>query len=84
MVLGHNWDIRCCDWHPGKSLIASGSRDSLVKLWDPRSGTPLNTLHGHKNGVLSVKWNPNGNWLVTTAKDQVIAAESVVELLMFV
>lgn len=28
--------------------------------------------HGHKNIVLSVKWNQNGNWLLTASKDQII------------
>lgn len=28
--------------------------------------------HGHKNTVLSVKWNQNGNWVLTAGKDQII------------
>jgi len=36
--------VRCVDWHPYKALIASGSRDNLVKLWDPKSGKTLTTL----------------------------------------
>ena len=41
---GHGDDVRCVDWHPYKALIASGSRDNLVKLWDPKSGKTLTTL----------------------------------------
>lgn len=33
---GHNWDVKCADWHPTLGLIASGSKDNTVKLWDPR------------------------------------------------
>ncbi len=33
---GHQQDIKCIDWHPYRSLIASGSRDTTVKLWDPK------------------------------------------------
>lgn len=36
---GHQSDIKCIDWHPYRSLIATGSRDTSVKLWDPNSGT---------------------------------------------
>lgn len=28
--------------------------------------------HGHKNTVLCVKWNQNGNWVLTASKDQII------------
>lgn len=28
--------------------------------------------HGHKNIVQCVKWNQNGNWVLTASKDQII------------
>lgn len=31
-------------WHPTKGLLVSGSKDNLVKFWDPRTGTVLSTL----------------------------------------
>lgn len=34
-----------------QAMLASGSKDSLVKLWDPKSGKCLFTIHGHKNAV---------------------------------
>ena len=37
-LLGHQSDVKCVDWHPHRALIASGSRDSAVKLWDPKMG----------------------------------------------
>lgn len=41
---GHGWDVKCVEWHPTKGLLVSGSKDSLVKFWDPRTGTVLSTL----------------------------------------
>ncbi|KAK6119218.1 hypothetical protein DH2020_047033 [Rehmannia glutinosa] len=35
---GHGWDVKCVDWHPTKSLLVSGGKDNLVKLWDAKSG----------------------------------------------
>ncbi|KAK6163054.1 hypothetical protein DH2020_002895 [Rehmannia glutinosa] len=69
---GHGWDVKCVDWHPTKSLLVSGGKDNLVKLWDAKSGRELCSFHGHKNTVLCVKWNQNGNWVLTASKDQII------------
>ncbi len=44
LLTGHGWDVRCVQWHPSKGLIVSGSKDMLVKFWDPRSGKDLSTL----------------------------------------
>lgn len=44
----------------------------LIQLWDPRTGSCLSTLYGHKNTVTKVAWNDNGNWLLTSSRDQLI------------
>ena len=43
-----------------------------MKLWDPRQGGCLSTLYGHKSTVTKVAWSPNGNWLLTGSRDQMI------------
>ena len=41
-ILGnHGSDVTCIDWHPSKSLIASGGKDRLIKFWDPISKTSI-------------------------------------------
>lgn len=47
--------MRYVDWHPSACLLASASKDALVKLWDPRQpGEALASLHGHKSGLTQV------------------------------
>ena len=70
-LTGHGWDAKSVDWHPTKGLLVSGSKDHQVKLWDPRTGRCLTTLHGHKNTIARTKFEPNkGQLLATCARDQ--------------
>lgn len=72
--IGHGADVKCVDWHPQKGLVISGSKDNQqpVKLWDPKSGQSLATLHAHKSTVMDAKWNKNGQWLITASRDHLI------------
>ena len=55
-------------------IPASGSKDNQqpVKLWEPKTGTVLTTLHAHKSTVMDIKWNENGNWLLTASRDHLL------------
>jgi WD40 repeat protein len=53
-------DVKCAEWHPHKSLIASCSKDATVRLWDPRTYECINTLYGHKSQVFKVSAPPGG------------------------
>ncbi|XP_061163198.1 pre-mRNA 3' end processing protein WDR33-like isoform X1 [Saccostrea echinata] len=74
ILRGHGSDVKCVDWHPQKALLASGSKDNQqpIKLWDPRAGTSLATIHAHKATVMELKWNKNGNWLLTASRDHLL------------
>ena len=71
VLTGHGGDVRSVDWHPRSSLLVSGSKDSIVKLWDARAGGSVGTLHGHKATIMATKFNAiNGNWILTASRDQ--------------
>jgi len=74
ILRGHGADVKCVDWHPRRNLVVSGSKDNQqpVKLWDPKAGQSITTIHAHKATVMSVKWNQNGNWLLTASRDHLI------------
>lgn len=74
ILRGHGADVKCVHWHPQKGLIISGSKDNQqpVKLWDPKTGHSLATLHAHKSTVMDIKWNNNGNWVVTASRDHLL------------
>jgi len=40
VLSGHDAEVFCCSWHPHDELLASGSGDSTVRLWDLKSNAP--------------------------------------------
>lgn len=67
---GHNWDIRVCQVHPENSLILSGGKDNMVKLWDLRSNLCVFTSHQHKNSILSGSFQKD--YFLTGSKDMTV------------
>ena len=74
---GHGWNVMSVDWHPTKTLLISGGKDNVIKLWDEKTRQVLSNLHGHKNTVLSVKWNQNDIWVLAASKDQTIKLSDI-------
>lgn len=74
ILRGHGSDVKKVDWHPHKGLIASGSKDlqTPIKLWDPKAGKSITTLHCHKGTVMDIQWNRNGHWLASAARDHLV------------
>ena len=50
-----------------KQVIASGSADKTVKLWDVTQGTNASTFSHHRDKVQSVAWNCKEGTLLATA-----------------
>ena len=54
---------------PKGDIVASGTVDRVVKLWDIRSGECVGTLEGHTYPVLSLSFSPDGDQLVSGSGD---------------
>ena len=52
---GHSSPVKSVAFSPDSKLVASGSYDKTVRLWDAGTGAQLQTLEGHSDldfGVL--------------------------------
>jgi len=67
---GHTGPILCAAFSPDSTMLATGSGDATVRLWDILSGMPQATLVGkHKGWILAVAWSSCGNYLLSACKD---------------
>ena len=57
---------------PSSPLLASGSSDSTIKLWETSTGNLIHTLTGHTDWVKSVAISPDGQILASGSRDNTI------------
>lgn len=59
---GHSGCVNCLEWNERGDLLASGSDDVHVVLWDPFRHKKLTTLQtGHHGNIFSIKFLPKSN-----------------------
>ncbi|RWS12151.1 WD and tetratricopeptide repeats protein 1-like protein, partial [Dinothrombium tinctorium] len=77
---GHSGCVNCLEWSTSGELLASGSDDCQIIIWDPFSRRKLKTIQsGHQGNIFSVKFLPNSNngTIVSGAGDYKIRVHDV-------
>eukprot|EP00961_Rhodomonas_salina_P059042 793090-Rhodomonas_salina.1 len=53
-------------------MLASGSWDRTVRLWNPSTGEEKRSLTGHTDFVTSVAFSPDGQMLASGSRDKTV------------
>ena len=57
---------------PDSGVLASGSDDNILRLWDTHSGQELTQLRGHSGSIRSVAFSPDKKMLASSSDDSTI------------
>ncbi|KAJ5817346.1 hypothetical protein N7447_009579 [Penicillium robsamsonii] len=69
---GHSKLVTCVTFSPDGKLVASGSNDLTVILWNTTTGSIHTTLKGHSSRVTSVAFSSNGKLVVSGSQNRTV------------
>eukprot|EP00736_Rhodelphis_marinus_P002929 Rmarinus@m.4982 len=72
MLKGHTSEVVCMALTTDHSLLASGSHDKSIGLWNVAEKSLKRTLTGHTGGVTCLDFRPDNDLLVSGSEDKTV------------
>uniref|UniRef100_A0A2P2KMA2 Protein HIRA n=2 Tax=Rhizophora mucronata TaxID=61149 RepID=A0A2P2KMA2_RHIMU len=69
---GHTADVVDLNWSPDDSILASGSLDNTIHIWNMSNGICTAVLRGHSSLVKGVAWDPIGSFIASQSDDKTV------------
>jgi len=72
VLQGHTDAVNSVHFSPDGTLLASGSQDQTIRVWNPKRGNYLRSLNHHTDAVRCVAWRPHGKRLASGGDDRTV------------
>ena len=72
VLKGHTQEIHYIVWSPDGNLLATGSDDLTVRLWDIKTGKCLQIFNEHTARIYSLIWSQNSQTIISKSEDETI------------
>ncbi|CAK9252808.1 unnamed protein product [Sphagnum jensenii] len=69
VLVGHRGPVTSIAVHPLYTLMATGSEDTIIKIWDYDSAQCERSLKGHTGPVTGLCYDSSGNFLASCSAD---------------
>jgi WD40 repeat protein len=70
LMEGHSSNVLTIAFSSDGSLIASGSEDTTIRVWNAEAGKEIHRLDGHTQLVCSVAFSPDSQWIASASADK--------------
>ncbi|GJD18412.1 WD repeat protein with Ser/Thr protein kinase motif [Rivularia sp. IAM M-261] len=72
ILSSHTWAVTAVAFSPDGKILATGSDDNTIKLWNVDTGEEFATLTGHSWSITALVFSSDGKILISASKDKTV------------